>query len=215
LFVNIHTHTTPLTGERAIQNKYANFESIDELHHYSIALHPWYIGADWPRQLSKIKEYAIQKNIIAIGETGLDKACKTDWPLQQQVFKAHIQLANQLQKPLLIHCVRAWDEVLGILKNEKAAVPVIFHGYNKNVLLAKRIMDTGYYLSFGKALQQTKMQEVLKQIPLSKCFFETDDADVTIATIYNLAAQALSIEVNVLSLQLQQNVKTVFGNSSL
>jgi TatD DNase family protein len=184
---------------------------MDEVNYYSIAIHPWHISTNWPIQLSQIKQYALQKKVVAIGETGLDKICKTDWLLQLQVFKAHIQLANQLQKPLLIHCVRAWDEVLGILKNEKVAVPVIFHGYNKNGLLAKKISEAGYYLSFGKALHQVKVQEALQQIPLSKCFFETDDADITIAAIYKLAVQVLSIEVNVLSLQMQQNAKTVFG----
>jgi TatD DNase family protein len=211
LYINIHTHHPPAYGDKTIQNKHTNFESMGEVNYYSIAIHPWHISTNWPMQLSQIKQYAIQKKVVAIGETGLDKICKTDWPLQLQVFKAHIQLANQLQKPLLIHCVRAWDEVLGILKNEKVAVPVIFHGYNKNGLLAKKITDAGYYLSFGKALQQVKVKEALQQISLSKCFFETDDTDITIAAIYNLAAQVLSIEVNVLSLLLQQNAKTVFG----
>ncbi|MEN9547885.1 MAG: hypothetical protein RIR12_476 [Bacteroidota bacterium] len=211
MYINIHTHHPRAYGDNTIQNKHTNFESMDEVNYYSIAIHPWHISTNWPIQFSQIKQYALQKKVVAIGETGLDKICKTDWLLQLQVFKAHIQLANQLQKPLLIHCVRAWDEVLGILKKEKVVVPVIFHGYNKNGLLAKKITDAGYYLSFGKALQQVKVQEALQQTPLSKCFFETDDADITIAAIYKLAAQVLSIEVNVLSLQMQQNAKTVFG----
>jgi TatD DNase family protein len=215
LLINIHTHTTPSSDEWAIQNLYDNFASIGETGYYSIGLHPWYISMDWPAQFELLKRYSIRKNVIAIGETGLDKICKTDWQLQKEVFVAQIQLANFLQKPLIIHCVRAWDEVLEKLKNEKVSVPVIFHGFNKNWLLAKRITDTGYYLSFGKALQQTRVQGVLKQVPLSKVFLETDDAAIEIETIYNLAAQALSIEVNVLSLQIQQNVKTVFGNSFL
>jgi TatD DNase family protein len=213
LFINIHKHTTPSSAEWAIQNLYANFESIDKISYYSIGLHPWYIDTDWPASFELLGRNSTRKNVIAIGETGLDKACKANWLLQQQVFTAHIHLANQLKKPLIIHCVRAWDEVLGILKSEKVAVPVIFHGFNKNNHLAKRIIDGGYYLSFGKALQQTNIQEVLKTIPPNRFFLETDDAAIEIAAVYNLAAHTLSIEMNALSLQLQQNTAAVFGNT--
>jgi TatD DNase family protein len=213
LFINIHTHHAPVKGERAIQNKYTHFESLTVSDFYSVGLHPWHINTDWRTQLTIVTKFCTQQNVVAIGETGLDKVCKTDWQWQEKVFVAQIQLANQLQKPLIIHCVRAWDEVFSLLKNEKVAVPVIFHGFNKNSHLAKRITDGGYYLSFGKALQQTIIQEVLKTIPLNRFFLETDDAGIEIARVYNLAAHALSIEVNALSLQLQQNAVIVFGNT--
>jgi TatD DNase family protein len=213
LFINIHTHHTPSSGEWATQNRYANFESISEAGYYSIGLHPWYIDTNWPAQFKLLTTCSLQKNVIAIGEAGLDKICKTDWALQQTVFIKQLQLANELKKPIIIHCVKAWDEVLHTLKNENITVPVIFHGFNKNESLAKRITDAGYYLSFGKALQKNTMQQVLATMPLSQLFLETDDANISIALVYKYAAAALSIEMNLLSLQLQKNSVTVFGNT--
>jgi TatD DNase family protein len=213
MYINLHTHKQPAKGDKAIFNLHQDFEAVSNEGYYSIGIHPWYIHPSFKKQLQEIITLATQPTVVAIGETGLDKVCKTDWQWQEKAFVAQIQLANQLQKPLIIHCVRAWDEVLGILKSEKVAVPVIFHGFNKNSHLAKRITDGGYYLSFGKTLQQTNIQDVLKTIPLNRFFLETDDAGIEIARVYNLAAHALSIEVNALSLQLQQNAVIVFGNT--
>ncbi len=213
MFINIHTHHPPASGEWAIQNRYADFESISKAGYYSIGLHPWYINTNWPAQFKMFTTCSMQKNIIAIGEAGLDKVCKTDWPLQQIVFAKQLQLAKELNKPIIIHCVKAWDEVLHTLKNENITVPVIFHGFNKNESLAKKITDGGYYLSFGKALQQGAMQHVLTTVPLSQFFLETDDASISIELVYKYAAAALSIEMDLLSLQLRKNTSTVFGNT--
>jgi TatD DNase family protein len=132
--------------------------------------------------------------------------------LQQQLFTAQIQLANQLQKPLIIHCVRAYEEVQHLLQQQHNAVPVIFHGFNKNAVLAQQLISKGYYLSFGKAVLQDAMQEVLRAVPRDKIFFETDDSDYSIETIYTAAATALQIDINSLSLQIQKNAAAVFGS---
>jgi TatD DNase family protein len=213
LFINIHTHHPPSSGEWAIQNRYLNFESLEEGNNYSIGLHPWHIDTNWPTQFQLLTKYSTQKNVLAIGEAGLDKICKTDWALQQTVFIKQLQLAKELNKPIIIHCVKAWDEVLHTLKNENIFVPVIFHGFNKNEKLAKRITDAGYFLSFGKALQKGTTQQVLATVPINQFFLETDDADISIELVHKYAAAALSIEMDLLSLQLQKNTVTVFGNT--
>jgi TatD DNase family protein len=151
--------------------------------------------------------------VVAIGETGLDKLCKTDWSKQELSFIAHVQWANFIHKPLIIHCVKAWDEVFAALTQEKVSVPVIFHGYAKNLQLAQQITRQGYYLSFGKALEQERLQQVLNAIPVNQFFLETDDADIEIETVYDYAAAALSIDRISLSLQLQKNAEAVFGPS--
>lgn len=158
---------------------------------------------------------AAKPNVLAIGETGLDKLCDTDFSMQQKVFDMQVQLAGQLNKPLIIHCVRAWDEVLVTLEKLQATVPVIFHGFNKSVELAKRIIEKGYYLSFGQAVEKPAVATVLQSVPPDRFFLETDDAAITIEEVYKRAAAALSIDMNSLSLQLQKNVTAVFGPSFL
>jgi TatD DNase family protein len=213
LFVNIHTHHPSSAGEWAIQNRYTNFETVELAGNYSIGLHPWYIEREWIFSFEKLQQYSTHPNVLAIGETGLDKVCTTGWMEQQIVFSRHIQLANEIKKPLIIHCVKAWDEVLQILKNEKVNVPVIFHGFTKQAQLAKRITDAGYYLSFGKSLQQETVQQVLASVPADQFFLETDDAAIAIQKVYEYAAKALLINSNSLRLQIQKNTAAVFGPS--
>jgi TatD DNase family protein len=213
LFINIHTHHLPAVGELAIQNRFTNFETVELSGIYSIGLHPWHIDKDWQNLFEQLVQYSTHKNVVAIGESGLDKICKSDWLLQQIVFSKQIRLANQINKPLIIHCVKAWEEVLSALEKEAIKVPVVFHGFNKNILLAKRIIAAGYYLSFGKALQQDSVQQVLATVPAAQFFLETDEADLTIEQVYEYAGSALSIDLNTLSLQIQKNTTAVFGPS--
>lgn len=215
MLIDIHTHHVPAQGDKTIQNLYRDFDSIKTSGYYSAGIHPWYIMANTDGQLTGLKKAASLSNVLAVGETGLDKICNTSWRLQQKVFSAQIQLAGELNKPLIIHCVKAWEETLKILADENIKVPVIFHGYNKNTRLAKEITGKGYYLSFGKALKRQEVKNVLRAISLDRFFLETDEADVAIGDVYEWAAGALSIELNSLSLQLQKNAMAVFGPSFL
>ncbi|MFN8250741.1 MAG: TatD family hydrolase [Ferruginibacter sp.] len=210
--IDIHTHKDAISGYRAILNRYNRFDELSSDGFFSAGLHPWYINPDnWQSQF-RLLEAAVQKpTILAIGECGLDKLCHTNFDLQQTVFKKQVMLANTVHKPLIIHCVKAYDEVLHIL--QQAKTPVIFHGFNKNAVLAQQLTSKGYYLSFGQALEQQRNRDVLKQLPLNKILLETDDAPVEIAAIYSLAAAALEIDINTLSLQLQKNAAGVFGRN--
>ena len=119
--------------------------------------------------------------------------------------------ANEINKPLIIHCVRAYDEILLLLKKHQNKVPVIFHGFNKKLDTAQRIIQAGHWLSFGSALQHFRTREVFEQLPLNYIFLETDDGNLDIRSVYQLAASIRNITEEQLSLQLHQNVKTVFN----
>ena len=108
------------------------------------------------------------QNVVAVGEAGLDKVCTTDFVLQQTVFSAHIQLANELQKPLIVHCVRAHAEAMQLLKKNKVKVPVLFHGFTKSKELALQLMAQGYYLSFGHGLMKNNLRTVFAALPLDQ-----------------------------------------------
>lgn len=208
-YINIHTHQQPQQQEQAIQNLHQQFEQVDQPGRYSLGLHPWFIDSNWQKQFKMLEQFADHKQAVAIGECGLDKICTTDINLQQQVFEQQIQLANRIGKPLIIHCVKAYVEVLLMLK--KATVPVVFHGFAKTKALALQLIRAGHYLSFGRALQQPRMQELVAALPLNRIFLETDDIAIPIADIYRLAANAFSIEEDLLSLQLEKNVLTFFN----
>jgi TatD DNase family protein len=206
LLINIHTHHRS-ENRTEIQSLFENFEEVQANGFYSIGLHPCYV---LNASFNELVQWSSHKNVIAIGECGLDSVCNTDTAQQQLLFTKQIQLANELNKPLIIHCVKAWDEVLRLLQPSK--VPVVFHGFNKSKEMALQLIAKGYYLSFGKALQQQRMQEIVSLLPAERILLETDVSDISIETVYELAANAAGVEVNTFSLQILNNVIKVFGD---
>lgn len=212
-YIDIHTHKQSATGLSVI-NLYKDFAQAVDSTTCSIGIHPWYIQAGGlNEQFEELTGHVVLPNVIAIGECGLDKATDTDWQVQVIAFTEQVRLANQLKKPLIIHCVRAYEEVLHILKEENVHVPVIFHGFNKNIQLAERLVNMGYYLSFGAALlkEGSHASIAIQSISPERFFLETDDSPVDIADIYDAAASLLKTEKDALILQLHNNFRRVFN----
>ena len=214
MFINVHSHQHSLNNNQwVIQNLYKEFEKVNEVGNYSIGLHPHYINeAAWEKEFSTLQKFAANNFVMAIGECGLDKNCNTDFSLQQKVFSEQIILANSLQKPLVIHCVNAYQEIVTILKANKNKVPVVFHGFNKKETIALSLVKEGYYLSFGKAILKENTQNLLNKIPADKIFFETDDDTITIEEIYSTAEKTLSVNTESLQMTIKKNAIKLFGD---
>ncbi|HXU28613.1 MAG TPA: TatD family hydrolase [Bacteroidia bacterium] len=210
-YLDIHTHKKTSTGVSVI-NCSGNFSQLPTSGYYSVGIHPWYISTETESDFNELTQISKQANVLAIGECGLDKVCDTDFTLQQTYFINQIQLANILQKPLIIHCVKAFNETLQLLQQQRAQGAVIFHGFNKNNTLAKELITKKYYLSFGKHLLNTSVAETFKILPLEKIFLETDDSEMEIETIYKIAASIKNIDITTLTEQITKNAQRVFGN---
>ena len=217
MYINVHSHqAATVAGILSIQNLYKNFPSVLTNGYFSIGLHPWFLKEEtWVDEFNEVKNWGNAKNVLAIGEAGLDKVCETDMGLQKKIFAAHIQWANKIRKPLIVHCVRAHAEVLQLLQQHNNKMPVIFHGFNKSKELALQLTAHGYYLSFGKAIEKSAMAEVMTAVPKEQLFLETDRSDISIQQLYTLAASAFQIQEDSLSLQLQTNAVAVFGAAIL
>jgi TatD DNase family protein len=214
-FINIHSHSKTATSA-VLLNVHENFQLLDANTYYSIGMHPWYIkDSDAVQVFEMLKSSASNANVLAIGECGLDRVCETDFELQKQYFIKQIELANEVRKPLIIHCVRAFDDVLFLLKKHAVNVPVIFHGFNKNEKVAAQILNVGYLLSFGQKLMFESSSNVLKNVPLTHFFLETDDGCVAIEEVYRMAAQIKDISLEELIEQIQKNANRVFGENTL
>lgn len=211
-FIDIHSHKAGTAGEWRIVSLYKDFNALFPGGIYSIGLHPWHINpASWNAELGKIKISSQSPQVVAIGECGLDKVCQTDWALQVEVFSAQLLWVNEIQKPLIIHCVRAYDDILRMLSDHKLQSPCIFHGFNRNREIAGKIISRGHYLSFGAALQHGHVRESLQAVPPVRFFLETDNSGLPIADIYQLAAETLGMSVEDVISQIRQNTKSVFG----
>lgn len=184
---------------------------------YSFGVHPWKIDKDVNDVLQELDTISRNRRCIAIGECGLDKLVDTDFELQQKIFCEQIQIANEVQKPLIIHCVKAFNELTACLKKMNNTVPVVVHGFNNNKNIADDLLKEGYIISFGKALMQadSNASEVIKHVGRKNFFLETDDSDISIRDIYKRCSEILGIDEVILQEQLKNNYQRIFKEEIL
>ncbi|AMK78174.1 MULTISPECIES: TatD family hydrolase [Methylomonas] len=217
-YIDIHCHQTGANQTlEIISIGTQDFDlAATQIGFYSLGLHPWHLDQeDIETALGKISAASLDPNLVAIGECGLDKAIATPLTLQTTVFVSQIELASQLGKPLIIHCVRAFNELTRIKKSTpNAEIPWIIHGFNGNPALAEQLIRHGFYLSFGAALLNplSHAGETLLSTPVDRLFLETDAANVSIDAIYAAAAKMLGLDIASLRQQILSNFKRVFLN---
>ena len=152
-----------------------------------------------------------QPNCVAIGECGLDKNITIPIETQISLFKQQIAISEKFELPLIIHCVKSWNETLVIKKELKPNQPWIYHGFRKSNLV-ESVLDSGCYISIGTAIiYDQKLQQIIQNIPLEKIFLETDDdTSHSIQEVYEAVAKIKNISIDELSKQILENFSLVF-----
>ncbi|MDM1050273.1 TatD family hydrolase [Sphingobacterium hotanense] len=215
MLINIHAHSisTSSADEFVLPNCIVSKDYLYE-QSCSAGIHPWYVDLNEEVQWEALVKYAEKPQVVAIGECGLDKLCSTEWNRQVQIFEKQITLANELKKPLIIHCVRAYHEVFTSLLRKQVAVPVIFHGYERNWPLAEQLLkNKNYYLSFGAAILKGNLDDVIKQIPMHRFFLETDDKPTKISDIYAYFCRARKLSTKQVEDQIMANFNSIFKST--
>lgn len=217
-YINIHTHQVQPEGIIAVNNillqdYYSVSEERKEL--FSAGVHPWHVMQLKDRThelLALLEQVARQPGLVAIGETGLDKAIEAPLELQKQFFGVQAHLAERLQKPMIIHCVKAFQELIAFRKENHFAAPWVIHGFKGSKELARQLVDEGFYLSFGPSLMKDhkKTLESLQSVNLSRIFLETDDEKVAIEEIYKNAARQLDVSVSLLQQIIVESFNKLF-----
>ena len=199
-----------------------NVDTADMLSSYpeqvrlSVGLHPWKVTADWSASVAKIREASKRMDVWAIGECGLDKVHGENLSLQLEAFRAQIAIAEEIQKPMVIHCVRAFDELLMLRRELEATCrkedgepqPWVIHGFRGKPEQAKQMMVKGLLLSFG---HQYNLETLRFVFTSSRPFYlETDDLHLSARQIYEQVAQHLGVDVSHLS-RLCDPRKTLFS----
>jgi TatD DNase family protein len=146
---------------------------------YTIGLHPHEAQFLTAEMESDIRKKALKA--CAIGETGLDYFYDlSDRELQKKAFNFQIELASELQKPLVIHCREARQDILSMLDRDsihRHPNPGILHCFTEDWPTARRLLDLNFYISFSGILtfkNAEPLREVAKQVPLEKLLIETD-----------------------------------------
>lgn len=181
---------------------------------HTLGLHPLFLKQEtYKEDLCTLKEQAQQKKVIGIGECGIDKRKSESLDLQLEAFLHQVELACSIQKPLIIHCVRAYQEIINILGGtfKHNLPPIIFHGFAKNYQLAKQLIDQGYYLSLGPQILNDKHQEMVKNIHIDSIFLETDSNIESIEEIYFYLCAVRKMNMLELKRAILKNFNTVYN----
>ncbi|MES2795172.1 MAG: TatD family hydrolase [Bacteroidota bacterium] len=219
-FIDIHTHQlSEKANALSIKNIIAN-QSIFPIKKgfYSMGLHPWYLNQENKlTDLEILEALAKNKNVLAIGEIGLDKICKTDFDLQIEIFERQILIAEKLNKPIVIHCVKAFSELISIKKTLRPKVPMIVHGFNQNRQILDQLIAHQFYISLGSVILNEKSNafKLIGYIPKNHLFLETDTSSISIIEIYNKSVEILQIADYELIDVMKSNFKKVFQRSNM
>ncbi len=212
-YINLHTHRKPqVIGEIVIRNaflKELNFDCLD--YPVSLGLHPWFVhktNLDWALNIIEQRN----KEIIAIGECGIDRAIQTPFELQLIAFHAQIEIGVKYNLPVIVHCVKAYSDFAAVAKMYPQT-SFVLHGFSgNNETLFQLLKFSNVFMSLGKHLFNplSNAGSIITQIPLDRLFLETDTSKYAINQIYNIAVQRLEIEETVLKTQIFYNFEQIF-----
>ena len=209
-FVDIHTHNGSVIPE-VFKIKCLMAHLREYPHEYpdlacSVGAHPWYLKEENLLQdLGHVSIVATGENILAIGEIGLDKTKDVDMSLQIRAFEIQAKMAEKLRKPVIVHCVKAWDELLNVRERIDPQMPWLVHGFMGSIELANQLISKGMFLSLWYSFAlSSRSTEVIRQLPIDKFLLETDSSDADIKEIYTKVAGDLGLSVDDLRIQMRK-----------
>lgn len=181
--------------------------------YYTIAKHPWWteqvLSAD---ETVLLKEKLKHQNCLAMGEMGLDKLQGPPMAQQMDILRSQLNLARELQLPVIIHCVRTIHQLLELKKEYPEIKKWCIHGYSRHAILAQQLIDQGFYLSLMPTMANTtKYEELVKTLPKNRFFLETDShPNIKIEDIYLRTAEILDWDLGQLKKQMNNNAREFF-----
>lgn len=169
MILDVHTHN--LTATNAIISvEPGDFKPVSGLF-YSVGLHPWSARRDAHHE-ALLRSAAVHPQVVAIGECGIDLVRSTlDEAGQIELTLLHARLAEELHKPLVLHCVRSFHIIARLLKEFSPTQPWIIHGFRGNATVARQLLRfKQVWLSFGERFNA----DALAATPQNRRLAETD-----------------------------------------
>ena len=203
-FFDFHHHD--FNKKNGIYNLKLN--EIPPANYFSAGIHPQDISDRFEEDFLWLKTVVKSENCVAIGECGLDGLVEIDENLQHEIFQKQIELANEIRKPIIIHCVKRFSQLIHFKKKSK--VPMIVHGFNKRKTIGDEMLKNDFCLSFGKsALYNVNLQDFLEEIAIDQLFLETDSADFEIKDLYYKIAELKSCRIEDFQQKIKKNLKNL------
>ena len=195
-----------------------------------IGLHPEEVKADWENVLSQMRRRVDDPAVIAIGEVGLDFYWSREYEKEQlAAFEQQVRWSVETRLPLMIHCRKAQNELVAILRRYRKELPGgVFHCFTGNAHEAEELLDfEGFALGIGGVLtfRKSHLPEVLPAaVPLSRLVLETDapymapvprrgerNESAFIPYVMNRLAEAYGVGIEEIARQTSENVYQIFG----
>ncbi len=148
--------------------------------HACYGLHPYWTEQHTHQDLTALESTIAQQNCVAVGECGLDyRSGQADRQQQRYYFEAQLAIAENADLPVVIHAVRATEDIIKILKQHPTSFGMI-HSYSGSPEQAAQLIDMDFYISIGGQVTcdgATKIRHTATQIPLTSLLIETDAPD--------------------------------------
>jgi TatD DNase family protein len=203
-FPDIHTHFHQRNSV-SILNTHS---SLDALH--SRGIHPWNVDENYKLKLRELQTNLQHPFCVALGEIGLDKLCSSDFELQRKAFIKQIELSEEFKLPIIIHCVKASNELFQLKKEINPSQKWIWHGFNK-IQLLQQTLDIEIIPSFGQAIMHHQLlQQEVSKLNSNQFLLETDTSSFSIETIYKTVAISRNYSLETLQKEQITNFKTIF-----
>ncbi|MDH5610548.1 MAG: TatD family hydrolase [Cyclobacteriaceae bacterium] len=212
-YLDFHTHRMRHADRADVMEIVSVHPGKGHPHQYfTIGYHPWWIEVPIaPAQHDTLVERLADPECLALGEVGLDNLKGPTLNRQMEILRSQLPLAVVTGKPVIIHCVRAFDQLVRVKREFPDIRHWCIHGYGRHGILARQLIDQGFYLSLMPGLPDKKYQELCEAIPLNRMFLETDSMpDVSIDDIYFKMAGILTMEVTDLCRQMNVNAQNFF-----
>ena len=201
--IDLHTHHRDNDGNLFILSC-TDGRNVEEKN-ISVGLHPWNIDAECEQKMQEIARLALMENVKAIGECGIDTVGgKATIETQTEILKAHIELSEQLQKPLILHIVKGQEIIMRLHKERRPTQAWIVHGFRGKPEQARQYTAEGLFLSYGTKFNR----ESLLSTPIDRLFIERDEDCAPLALHYNNIATILGISTEELAAAIERNCKS-------
>lgn len=219
VYLNFHAHRQqPANDEIVIQSLFLQDNLItpkgDKIF-FTAGLHPWHADQLSEKEIKdKLVKLIETKSIIAVGEAGLDKLKGPDLKTQENVFKIQIEIAEKYNLPVIVHSVKAHNEILKLKIDLNSKVPWVLHHFNGSKQLALDLIDHGFYLSLSYHIDNSnsRLSKYLGELPVDKIFLETDDFTIDIKHLYKVASEKFDMPDQELRKQFIKNLKKLIND---
>ncbi|HEX2955716.1 MAG TPA: TatD family hydrolase [Chitinispirillaceae bacterium] len=167
----------------------------------AFGIHPWYVTTRTVTWLERLSSYLYEFPGAAVGEIGLDHHHAADTREEQlEVFTAQLELAAELKRPVSVHCLKAWGDLLSVFSSKKKLPErIALHSFSGSVEIIRSMEKMGCYFSCSGAVthhKNTRIRNLVSAFSSERILLETDTPDIPLENHSGYTVPSLIQQVN-------------------